>query len=53
VIQSDIPEIKQDALALVERQGMMEILRCARMALGKSPVLPDYETSGATTFELG
>ena len=49
----DVPEINDDALALVARYGMRVVFGCARMVLGPIPKLPDAEIFGVTTFELG
>ncbi len=49
----DVPEINDDAMALVERHGMREVFRTARMYAGERPSMREARVFGVTTFELG
>ena len=40
-------------MQLVSDNGMQDVFGCARMYFGSKPVLPDAQTYGVTTFELG
>ena len=49
----DAPEINEDAMRLVKSKNMNEVFGCARMYFGGTPYLPDKNTYGITSFELG
>ncbi|MEA3638876.1 MAG: GNAT family N-acetyltransferase [Lamprobacter sp.] len=49
----DAPENNPAALALVQRQGMVEVFGCARMYLGSVPNIAHQQVFGVTSFELG
>ena len=49
----DAPENNPDAMALVQRHGMVEVFGCARMYLGPVPDIAHERIFGVTTFELG
>ena len=49
-IYLDTPENNPQAMALAQRHGLREVFGCARMYFGPSPLLPDQEIYGVTTF---
>ncbi len=49
----DTPENNPEAVQLAQRHHMQEVFGCAKMILGKKPLLPDHQIFGVTTFELG
>jgi GNAT superfamily N-acetyltransferase len=49
----DPPAVTAEAIALVERHGMVPVFETARMYLGSAPRLALDRTYGITTFELG
>ncbi|AWY44270.1 GNAT family N-acetyltransferase [Pseudomonas putida] len=49
----DAPENNPAAMALVRRQGMVEVFGCARMYLGPLPAIAHERVFSVTTFELG
>ncbi|MFH1727190.1 MAG: GNAT family N-acetyltransferase [Pseudomonadota bacterium] len=53
VVQLDIPENNNAAIAMAKKYNMKEVFGCAKMYHGTFPKLPDNEIFGITTFELG
>lgn len=49
----DAPENNPAAMAFVAQHQMTEVFGCARMYLGRPPVLAHERIFGVTTFELG
>lgn len=49
----DIPVCNQDAVRLVEGQGMLKVFETARIYRGTPPELPLDSIYGVTSFELG
>lgn len=49
----DVPEVNEEAMALVAEAGMAAGFTCARMYRGDAPVLPLAAVFGNTTLELG
>ena len=49
----DVPAANLDALALVEKQGMVPVFETARMYTGAPPPSPMSKVFGVTSFELG
>ncbi|MCH6258452.1 GNAT family N-acetyltransferase [Puniceicoccaceae bacterium K14] len=48
-----VPDINENAVRLAELSGLTEVFGCARMYLGKAPLLPWKNIYSTTTFELG
>ncbi len=49
----DAPENNHAAMSLVAQHQMVEVFGCARMYLGRPPVVAHERIFGVTTFELG
>ncbi|MCP4284664.1 MAG: GNAT family N-acetyltransferase [Gammaproteobacteria bacterium] len=49
----DAPENNPAAMAFVAQRQMIEVFGCARMYLGRPPVIAHERIFGVTTFELG
>ncbi len=49
----DIPEVNQEAIALVDRYNMKVVFKTARMYTRENPEIPLNRFYGVTSFELG
>lgn len=53
LVQLDVPEVNQDAVALAMSFGLEAVFRCAKMYVGGQPTLKTHRVFGLTSFEFG